>query len=230
MRTSEGTATLTKALIEAQKEFPAIAFDMKNDFVGYEYASLKAVIPGTKAILTKHGLVIIQAPTSVGGAVGVTTRLAHESGEWIEEDVFVPLTEKKGMTPAQVAGSIITYLRRYAWGSILGLVTDKDTDGQLEVTTEEIDKLNKKVAKILERVWSIDAMEEVVKADIGVTTHEGAKEILDLSVLPEDAPIKLVASWVKHFVNAAAPDNVGCAQAANEAYTTAIKAKKTGGK
>ena len=40
----------------------------------------------------------------------------------------------KGMNDFQVLGSAITYLRRYAISSILGLVTDKDTDAQGEQT------------------------------------------------------------------------------------------------
>jgi ERF superfamily. len=35
----------------------------------------------------------------------------------------------EGMNKAQAIGSLITYFRRYALSSMLGLVTDKDTDG-----------------------------------------------------------------------------------------------------
>jgi hypothetical protein len=38
----------------------------------------------------------------------------------------------KGMNDFQVAGSAITYFRRYALSSALGLVTDKDTDASGE--------------------------------------------------------------------------------------------------
>ena len=36
---------------------------------------------------------------------------------------------EKGKSNAQVAGSIITYLRRYSLASILGMYSDEDTDG-----------------------------------------------------------------------------------------------------
>ena len=61
--------------------------------------------------------------------VGLTTRLVHSSGEWIEDEFYIPL-EVTGVQPAaQVAGSIITYLRRYALVALLGIVSDEDIDG-----------------------------------------------------------------------------------------------------
>jgi len=37
--------------------------------------------------------------------------------------------EERGKSTAQVAGSVITYLRRYALAAILGIYADEDTDG-----------------------------------------------------------------------------------------------------
>jgi hypothetical protein len=55
--------------------------------------------------------------------------LIHTSGQWIEDTISLPLGDEKGKSLAQVAGSIITYLRRYSYGAIVGLATDEDTDG-----------------------------------------------------------------------------------------------------
>jgi hypothetical protein len=43
----------------------------------------------------------------------------------------------KGMNEFQVAGSSITYFRRYALSAMLGIVTDKDTDAQGEQTKKQ---------------------------------------------------------------------------------------------
>jgi hypothetical protein len=46
----------------------------------------------------------------------------------------------KGMNEFQVYGSAITYFRRYAISSLLGIVTDKDTDAggeQIKPTLDE---------------------------------------------------------------------------------------------
>jgi len=53
----------------------------------------------------------------------------HESGEFIAERIVIPLTEEKGKTKVQCAGSTLTYLRRYSWAAILGMYSDEDSDG-----------------------------------------------------------------------------------------------------
>jgi hypothetical protein len=53
----------------------------------------------------------------------------HESGEFIAERILIPLTEEKGKTKVQCAGSTLTYLRRYSWAAILGMYSDEDSDG-----------------------------------------------------------------------------------------------------
>src|SRR5699024_2235267 len=45
------------------------------------------------------------------------------------ETVIPPDVKLKGMNDFQVLGSAITYLRRYALSSILGIVSDADNDG-----------------------------------------------------------------------------------------------------
>ena len=43
----------------------------------------------------------------------------------------LPAWRRKGtQSQAQVAGSIITYLRRYAYASVLGMYAEEDTDGE----------------------------------------------------------------------------------------------------
>jgi len=66
--------------------------------------------------------------------VGVETILAHESGEWIGSTIFLPLGEEKGKSQAQLAGSVITYLRRYSLAGILGMYADEDGDGNTPPT------------------------------------------------------------------------------------------------
>jgi len=66
--------------------------------------------------------------------IGVESILTHESGEFVAERILIPLTEEKGKSKVQSAGSTLTYLRRYSWASILGMYSDEDTDaGNLPV-------------------------------------------------------------------------------------------------
>lgn len=129
MKTSTTISALAKALSAAQAEMPAVAFDSTNPFLHNRYASLGAVIEASRPVLAKHRLAVTQFPANDGETIGVETILAHESGEFISERLSIALGEEKGKSRAQVAGSIITYLRRYAWASVLGLYADEDTDG-----------------------------------------------------------------------------------------------------
>lgn len=120
---------LITALSRAQAEFPAVPLNATNPFLHNRYADLGSVILTVKEILSNHGLSVTQLVKNDGASVGITTMLAHSSGQWVSESACLPLPDAKGQSLAQVAGSTITYLRRYAYTSILGLYTGEDDDG-----------------------------------------------------------------------------------------------------
>ncbi len=128
MNKSESIVNLSKALSQAQAEFPAIKFDSVNPFLKNGYASLGAIIHAVKPILAKYGLATSQLTFGEDGVIGVETVLIHNSGEWICSSVSMSVGEERGKSSAQVAGSIITYLRRYALASLLGIYSDEDGD------------------------------------------------------------------------------------------------------
>ena len=129
MNKSESIQNLSAALSKAQAELPAIKFDSKNPFLKNDYASLGAIIAGARPVIAKHGLSVSQLTFGDDGVAGVETVLMHTSGEWISSSISMPIGEEKGKSSAQVAGSIITYLRRYSLASILGIYSDEDGDG-----------------------------------------------------------------------------------------------------
>ena len=126
---SEKLDQLAIALSKAQGEMPTVPMNAVNPFLRNRYADLAEMIKVATPVLAKNGLAISQQALSNDGHVGVTTTLLHTSGQWIEDTISLPLGYEKGKSLAQVAGSIITYLRRYSYGAIVGLATDEDTDG-----------------------------------------------------------------------------------------------------
>lgn len=130
MNKSTSLMEIAKALTLAQAEMKPVAMNSVNPFLKNRFADLGAMIEASRPVLAKHGLSLSQFPT-VGehGDVGITTILMHASGEWLENTVALPLETEKGKSQAQVAGSIITYLRRYSWAAVLGLYADEDLDG-----------------------------------------------------------------------------------------------------
>lgn len=129
MQKSESIKELASALTKAQGEMPAVKFNATNPFLKNKYADLGAIIAASKPILAKHGLAVSQLSTSDDNRIGVETVLMHQSGEYIASSLSMEIADEKGKSSAQVAGSIITYLRRYALASILGMYADEDGDG-----------------------------------------------------------------------------------------------------
>jgi hypothetical protein len=76
-----------------------------------------------KGPLNEAGIFFIQSPSpSDDGKLHLTTRLIHESGEWIEDTAVTPLQK----SDPQGVGSAITYMRRYSLAAITGLYQDDD--------------------------------------------------------------------------------------------------------
>lgn len=129
MNMSESIKNISEALVSAQAEMPPVKFNKVNPFLKNKYADLGAIIETAQPVLAKHGLAVSQLCATTGDSVGVETMLVHKSGEWIASRMEIPLGEEKGKSTAQVAGSIVTYIRRYALASMLGMYADEDGDG-----------------------------------------------------------------------------------------------------
>ena len=121
-------SNLWTALAGFQQEVPVI--HKATQGYGYTYADLTKIIQVINPILAKHGLGYTQP--LMGTAI--KTIVFHiESGQTLESVVEIPQgVSLKGMNDFQSFGSGVTYYRRYALSSALGLVTDKDTDASGE--------------------------------------------------------------------------------------------------
>jgi hypothetical protein len=122
MQTSQTVKEITAALLEFHKEVSSIPKTATNPFFKSKYADLSTILTTISTPLFKNGLVLSQFPE---GESGLTTRIMHVSGEWMESTYI--MKPVKG-TP-QDAGSAMTYQRRYAIGAILSLNIDEDDDG-----------------------------------------------------------------------------------------------------
>ena len=133
---------LFKSLAEFQQEVPTI--HKATQGYGYTYADLPKIFEVINPLLKKHGLGFTQL---IHGTDLITIIFHVESGETLESKTNIPQNVAlKGMNDFQVLGSAITYLRRYALSSALGLVTDKDTDAGGEQVKTEAKNETKKVA------------------------------------------------------------------------------------
>lgn len=115
---------LFKALADFQQEVPAIHKETKG--YGYSYANLAQIFEAINPLLKKHNLGFTQL---IQGDYINTKIFSTKTGDFLESNIDIPQgVVLKGMNEFQVMGSAITYLRRYALSSALGLVTDIDND------------------------------------------------------------------------------------------------------
>lgn len=117
MRTSEQLDKIAAALLAFQKEVEPPTKTKENPYFKSMYADLCSLFAHCKPLMQKNGLLFT--------SVGLTSRLMHSSGQWIEGDFTC---EMHGLSAQQV-GSAMTYGRRYNFQGLLGINAEEDDDG-----------------------------------------------------------------------------------------------------
>ena len=133
MRTSDSIADLAGALALAQGAFANPSKDrtvkVKSKKTGVEYsfsyATFAAVLDSVRKPLADNGLSFVQVTSADEHGHLITTRLMHASGQWMEFDTPVFVSDEGG---PQAFGSGVTYAKRYALTSLLGITADEDDD------------------------------------------------------------------------------------------------------
>ena len=133
MNQSESIAKLATALSIVQGKLSHAKKDSANPFFKSKYADLESVWDACRDLLAANGLAVMQFPGEyIDGTMSMTTILTHSSGEWIGQQMSLPVgkPDRDGVVKvdAQAAGSAITYMRRYALAAVLGIV-QADDDG-----------------------------------------------------------------------------------------------------
>jgi hypothetical protein len=127
MQQSESIANLAKSLSVVQGKLTYAKKDSKNPFFKFNYADLESVWDACRDLLSSNGLAVSQFPglySELDKSMSLTTILTHISGEWISQEMSVPMSKPD----AQGAGSCLTYMRRYALAAVVGVV-QADDDG-----------------------------------------------------------------------------------------------------
>jgi hypothetical protein len=105
----------------------------------FRYASLSSGLDIVRKILGKHEIATVQT-TSIDAEVGLirlTTVLAHASGEWVSSDW--PVCALSETAAPHKMGAALTYARRYALFTLVGIAGEDDLDApDLPVTGSEI--------------------------------------------------------------------------------------------
>mgnify|MGYP000217942471 FL=1 len=116
---------LQAALVKAQSEMGAVFKDSTNPHYRSKYASLPAVLHVVIPALNRNGIAFSQSPDydPDTSCVVLTTSIAHSGGGVYETITRAPIGRKVDI---QSFGSAVTYLRRYAAQSLLGISVEDD--------------------------------------------------------------------------------------------------------
>src|SRR6266566_4731876 len=136
-RSSETVAALASALAKAQDELinpeKSLTATIRTGRPGdrersFRYAPLSSGLDIVRKTLGQHEIATLQttAIDQTAGMVNLTTTLAHASGEWIASDWPVcPIAETAN---PQRMGAALTYARRYALFTLVGIAGEDDLD------------------------------------------------------------------------------------------------------
>jgi hypothetical protein len=136
-QSSESIGAIAAALAKAQAELnnpeksllgiiaPSSPRDLRRAF---RYAPLSSGLEIARKCLGRHAIAIVQttAIDSDAGLVRLNTVLAHSSGEWVSSEW--PVCPIGDTASPQRMGAALTYARRYALFTLVGIAGEDDLD------------------------------------------------------------------------------------------------------
>src|SRR5262245_19638218 len=136
-RSSETVAALATALAKAQAALvnpeKSLVATIRTGRPGetersFRYAPLASGLDIVRKTLGQHEIATVQttAIDPATGMVNLTTMLAHSSGEWIASDW--PVCAAAETANPQRMGAALTYARRYALFTLVGIAGEDDLD------------------------------------------------------------------------------------------------------
>ena len=135
-KSSENVAAIATALAKAQTELSnpekammgTIYNTQTNRQQNFRYASLSSGLDIIRKVLGAQQIAIAQTTDidRTSGTVNLTTLLVHTSGEWISSDW--PVCQLSETSAPRRMGAALTYARRYALFTMVGIAGEDDLD------------------------------------------------------------------------------------------------------
>jgi len=175
-RCSESIGTIAAALAKAQAELTnpekSLVATIRSPFHRegdrtFRYAPLASGLDIVRKGLGRYEIATIQttAIDKDAGLLRLTTVLAHSSGEWISSEW--PVCPIADIASAQRMGAALTYARRYALFTLVGIAGEDDLDAP------ELDATSK--TGVVEPPRSDHPIQSAGDAAAGARAPEGAK-------------------------------------------------------
>src|SRR5215470_3997048 len=136
-RSSETIGTIAAALAKAQAQLvnpeKSLVGTIRSDQVSgversFRYASLSSGLDIVRKTLSQHEIATLQTTSidETAGIVRLSTVLAHACGEWIASDW--PVCAISETAAPHRMGAALTYARRYALFTLVGIAGEDDLD------------------------------------------------------------------------------------------------------
>src|SRR5208337_1002868 len=136
-RSSDTIATIAAALAKAQVELTnpekSLTASIRSPFPReadrtFRYAPLSSGLDIVRKSLGRHEIATIQSTEidKEAGLLRLTTVLAHSSGEWVSSEW--PVCQISDIASVQRMGAALTYARRYALFTLVGIAGEDDLD------------------------------------------------------------------------------------------------------
>ena len=130
-QSSETIGAMATALAKAQAELTnpektlTATIAAGNGERTFRYASLAAGLDLVRKCLGQHQIAVMQTTSVNQGQILLTTLLVHASGEWVSS--LWPVCSA-AIPSAHVKGAALTYARRYALFTLVGIAGEDDLD------------------------------------------------------------------------------------------------------
>jgi ERF superfamily len=130
-QSSETIGAIATALAKAQAELVnpektlTATIVARNGERTFRYASLASGLDLIRKCLGQHEIAVVQSTAVDQGRIMLTTRLVHASGEWLSSLWPVCLGAEAS---AHMKGAALTYARRYALFTLVGIAGKDDLD------------------------------------------------------------------------------------------------------
>ncbi len=149
MNSSELLDQFSPAFNKARSKMGAVIKGSDNPFYKSKFADINDVIKTIKECLNSNGITYLQ-PLKIKEVAGskvnvVETILLHESGQYISSEIEVVQKDKDD---PQKLGASITYVRRFALQSIVGLPAEDDDGNKASGKVSKKSEPKKKESKV----------------------------------------------------------------------------------
>lgn len=134
----------------------------------FKYADLSACVKSATPALKEQGLSVTQI-ISDGKLI---TLLTHTSGQWFKSELLLPTQSAN----YQAFGSAITYLKRYSYCAILGIVADTDDDANMDCGNE-VEMKDRKAKSNSQIAFTGAQLQQAMAEMNAVTDEQGFQQI-----------------------------------------------------